>query len=223
MNHRFQAIVFDLDGTLIDTAPDLTAALNHVLTASGRPALPASEVRSMIGDGVVALLRRGLAAAGPPVDDASFAAMHRQYLDYYSAHIADRSTPFVGVGPVLVKFRDEGRKLGICTNKPIALTQSLLRTMELTEFFPVVLGGDSLAVKKPDPEHLNAVLKRLGVPPERAAMIGDSRNDAATARAAGVACVLVSFGYTAVPARELGAEAVIDDFRDLPRALERLS
>jgi phosphoglycolate phosphatase len=223
MPDRFKAVVFDLDGTLVDTAPDLAATLNHVLGRVGRPPVALGEVRAMVGDGVVKLIERGLAASGPPVDEETFERLRGEYMAHYGAHIADASRPFPRLRETLAGLKGAGKALGVCTNKPLALSEKLLEALDLRRDFGAVVGGDSLPERKPDPAPLRLALKRLGVEPARAAMIGDSNTDLLTARAAGVPCVLVTFGYTARPVEELGADALISDFGDLPRALARLS
>jgi phosphoglycolate phosphatase len=223
MSDRFKAVVFDLDGTLVDTAPDLAATLNHVLGLVGRPAVALEEIRAMVGDGVARLIERGLAASGPPVDAETFERLRAEYVAHYGAHIADASRPFPRLREILAELRGAGRALGVCTNKPLALTEKLLAALDLRRVFGAVVGGDSLPERKPDPAPLRLVLRRLGVEPAKAVMIGDSNNDLLTARAAGIPCVLVTFGYTVRPVEELGADALISDFGDLPRALARLS
>jgi len=220
---RFDAVVFDLDGTLVDTAPDLAQALNHTLARHGLATLAPADVRPMIGDGARAMLRRGLAAAGTELEAARFETLAAELLAYYWDHVAVRSRPFPGVVDALDRLAAGGVKCAVCTNKPFGLTERLLRLLQLWPRFQAVLGGDSLPVRKPDPGHLLGTLDRLQVPPERAVMVGDSANDVNVARGAGVAVVVVSFGYTAVPAAELGADAVIDHFEGLPQALARLS
>ncbi len=220
---RFDGLVFDLDGTLVETAPDLAAALNHTLTGAGLPAVPLPEVRHMIGDGARSLLERGLAGTGRSVGEAEMTRWFEQLLGHYSDHIADQSLPFPGVPEALEGFRAEGAKLAVCTNKPLRLSQKLLALLGLDAHFDAVLGGDSLAVRKPNPEHLLETLRQLAVTPARGVMIGDSANDVAAARNAGLPVVLVSYGYTPVPAADLGADAVIDHFDELPGALARLA
>lgn len=221
--HRFKAIVLDLDGTLVETAPDLCAALNHTLAGMGVPPVDLTDVRHMIGDGARALLRRGLEASGVEPTAEEMEASFQTLLTYYNAHIADHSYPFDGIVDLLSAWRADGIKLGVCTNKMMSSTERLLAELDLTRYFDAVLGGDSLPIRKPDRRHLLAVLDALSMSPENAVMIGDSANDLATARNAGVPVVLVSFGYTPTPAADLGAEAVIDHFNELPAALAALS
>ena len=220
---RFDAIVFDLDGTLVETAPDLAAALNHTLGTAGLPTVPLEDVRHMIGDGARMLLRRGIAEAGREIDDAELERWFEALLAHYWHHVADQSLPFPGVARQLTRFREAGLKLAVCTNKPIGLSEKLLEMLDLAQHFDAVLGGDSFPVRKPDPGHLLGTLDAIGGRPERSVMIGDSANDVAAARNAGLPVVVVSFGYTAIAPRELGADAVIDHFDELADALAGLA
>jgi len=215
-------IIFDLDGTLVDTAPDLTAALNAVLTKASHRPVSEAETRHMVGRGARALIENALAATGAPPDADLVAEMLGQYLEFYGAHLADHSAPFPRVVETLDALRKEGMRLGVCTNKPEALSQRLLRALGLERHFAAVLGGDSLPVRKPDPGHLIETVRRAGGDVARAVMVGDSVTDLAAARAAGMPVVLVSFGYTETPAHMLGADALIDDFAALMPALARL-
>lgn len=223
MRPHTDAVVFDLDGTLIDTAPDLHAHLVEVLHELGRPALPLAEVRPMIGDGARVLLQRGLEASGGIPDGVDLEALFGTFLGRYTALPHRYGVVFEGVVAVLEQLRAGGSALGICTNKPQAASLALLQAAGLEGFFDVVIGGDVLPVRKPDAGHIAGVLERLGTTGGRAVMVGDSRNDLAAARATGIPCVLVSFGYTATPAAELGADLVIDHFAELPQALAGLA
>ncbi|MBI3452562.1 MAG: phosphoglycolate phosphatase [Rhodospirillales bacterium] len=207
------AIVFDLDGTLVDSAPDLSAALNRLLVEHRRATVPLAAVRQMVGDGAAKLVERGFSATGGM--PAETAPLVRRFLEIYTAGIADLSRPFPGVTAALDRFAAAGIALGVCTNKPTPASRALLDALDLTRFFAAILGGDG-PVRKPDPRHLTAVLDQLGAAPAAALMVGDSMNDVAVARAAKVPVVAVSFGYTKVPAAELGADALIDDFAELP-------
>ena len=177
----------------------------------------------MVGDGARALIERGFNASGglPPQTDLD--QLFRGFLERYTAEPVRLSRPFDGLAPLLDRLAAGGLKLGICTNQPQAPSETLLRRLELDSWFQAVVGGDVLPVKKPDRGHLDGVLARLEVRPERAIMVGDSRNDVLAARACGVPCVLVSFGYTEVPAAALGADLVIDHLDDLDQALLQLS
>jgi phosphoglycolate phosphatase len=219
----FDAVVFDLDGTLVDTAPDLHAYLNEMLAELGRPGLALADVRPMIGDGARTLLRRGLEASGGVPRAADLDHLFVEFLTRYTARPVRFGAIHDGVVEVLEELTAAGVRLGVCTNKPQAATDRLLRTLDLERYFRVVIGGDALPVRKPDGVHLQAVLERLGADGTRAAMVGDSGIDLLTARAAGVACVLVSFGYTRIAARELGADRVIDHMSELAAALLSLA
>ncbi|MGI9492861.1 MAG: phosphoglycolate phosphatase [Geminicoccaceae bacterium] len=219
---KFDAVVFDLDGTLVDTAPDILAYLNDMLAELARPGLEPSLARTMIGDGVKSLLLRGLEASGGIPADLDIENLFRRYLDRYTEEPVKQSRPFDGVIETLDTLDATGVRLGVCTNKPQEPTNRLLSRLGLDRYFGSVIGGDALPVKKPDPAHLLTILERLNVQPERAALIGDSETDLKTARAAGLPCILVSFGYTKTPARNLGADHVIDHFADLIPVLKSL-
>lgn len=219
---RFSAILFDLDGTLIDSAPDLAAATDHVLAAHGRPLVGLAGVRHMVGDGARALIERGFAATGTPLPPDRVAGAVRLFLDHYGANLSAHTRPFEGVVAVLEELRRAGTTLAVCTNKVEGLSRSILRDLRLDGFFADVVGGDTLPVKKPDGGHLTGTLARLGLAGRPAAMVGDSANDVLAARAAGLPVVAVTFGYTRVPAADLGADRVIDRFADLPAALAAL-
>ena len=216
-------VVFDLDGTLIDSAPDLAGALNAVLGEQGLPPLSLDSVRAMVGEGVVKMLERGLAAAGMTMDDGLSNNLRDRFLDHYRDRMTQRTRPFPGVVEALESLRDAGTALAVCTNKRMDFTVPILETLDLARFFGAVIGGDSLAVAKPDPAPLRAAIERAGGSPGGAVMVGDSDIDVATARAVGVPVIAVSFGYTHVPPRELGADAVIDHFDQLADALARIN
>ena len=216
---HFRVIAFDLDGTLADTAPDLTAALNHALGELGRAAVPQESVRHMVGHGARALLEKGLAATGtmtPELVERGFPI----FLDHYGRHIADHSVPFPGLEAALDALADRGAKLAVCTNKLESLARDLIDAFGWTHRFAAIVGGDTLPVRKPDPAPLfDAIVKAGGGP---AAFVGDSITDTDTARAAGMPCVAVSFGFSDRPPTELGADRLIDHFDDLIPALEGL-
>ena len=218
----FEAVVFDLDGTLVDTAPDLHAHLNELLLELGRPGIGLATIRPLIGDGARALIERGLAASGGVPATADLDALFLEFLTRYTARPLRFGAAYDGVSGALDALQDAGVRLGLCTNKAQAPTDRLLAELDLARYFGAAIGGDALPVRKPDAGHLRAVLERLGVAASRAAMVGDSQTDLLAARAAGLPCVLVSFGYTRVAARELGAEAVIDHMDELGAALARL-
>jgi phosphoglycolate phosphatase len=211
----FDTIVFDLDGTLVDTAGDLTASLNHALATLGRPAIPAAEVRHMVGQGARRLLERGLAASGavsPELVEAGVAP----FLDYYGANIATHSRPFDGVEAALDGLAGAFR-LAICTNKPVRLAEALVAELGWAGRFHALLGADSRPWRKPDPRHLHDTVSEAGG--RRALFVGDSKTDADTARAAGVPLILVDFGYSAEPVEDLGADRLISHFDSLAPAI----
>jgi len=213
-------LVFDLDGTLIDTVPDLANALNHVLREHGHSPLSPREVQAMVGDGIPALVARGFAARGADAIEASEALP--EFLEVYEASAANLSRPYPGVRDTLVELRRRGYRTAICTNKAERATTAVLRGLALSPLFDGIAGGDRFAVKKPDPGHLLGLIAELGARPDRAAMIGDNENDAAAAHAAGVPLVLMRYGYARVDPATLAAAALLDRFADLPQTLERL-
>lgn len=224
--HRgpLEAVVFDLDGTLIDSAPDLAAAINRLLVREGRREMSLDEVVAMIGDGAPKLVELAFAATGEPIGGRPLAALRASFLEDIEANGAVLTRPYPGVAAVLERLAGAGLRLGVCTNKPGKATRAVLADLGLAGRFSAVLGGDELdGVRKPDPRHLLATLARLGVGPGRAAMVGDTRNDVVAARAAGMGVVVVAFGYARTPPGELGADAVIERFEELPEALRRLA
>lgn len=225
MPFPFPALVFDLDGTLIDSAPDMTRVLNRTLARFDRPSLTQAQVRTMVGDGSAMLVRQAFAATGAPlVDDAAVQPVLRHYLDSYFDD-EQPSAPYPGVRETLTLLAERGVRLGLCTNKPERISRKLLDCLGLASLFTALAGGDTLDVKKPDGRHLAWVIERLGdgSAPPRAAMIGDNGNDVKAARAAGVPVVVMSYGYPRMPVAALGADLVLDHFTDLPAALERLA
>lgn len=216
------AVVFDLDGTLVDTAADLHLVLAEVMAGEGLPTPTLPEIRAMVGDGAKALILRAFAAVGPAPDADRLDLLYSDFLSRYTADTCRASALYPGAAEALATLAEAGCALGLCTNKPQRPSELLLEALGVADRFGAIVGGDTLPVRKPDPAHLIAVLERLGAEPSSSVMVGDSRNDVLTAHAAGVPCVLVSFGYTSVPARELGAEVVIDTLAELPGALASL-
>jgi len=217
--HRFHTVAFDLDGTLADTAPDLAASLNHGLAALGRDAIEPGRVRHLIGDGARALVRKGLAESGD-VDDALVDRCFALFRDHYSDNICNGSTCYPGIDAALDTLAEGGAKLALCTNKSEGLAHKLLDALGWSARFDSVVGGDTLAVKKPDPAPLLKAVALAGGGP--AVFVGDSIIDAGAARAAGIPFVAVSFGFAGRPIGELDADAVIDHYSELPAALARL-
>jgi phosphoglycolate phosphatase len=208
-------LIFDLDGTLIDSAPDLHRSLNAVLAEQGRAAVGLEGIRAMVGDGAAKLVERGFADTGATVEPAALPGLVQRFLVHYSAGRHAMTTAFPGVADTLAALHGRGCRLGVCTNKPYAPTMEILALLGLIRFFGAVTGGDSLPVRKPDPGHLLGTLDLLGAAAEHAVMIGDSANDVAVARAAGVPAVVVRYGYTRTPVEELGADAIIERFEEI--------
>ena len=218
-----RAVVFDLDGTLIDSVPDIQAALNWLMARVGRRAVTRDEVVGMVGDGVPKLVERGFLATGG-LPDGGLEAPTAEFTRHYEANAATRTRPFPGAEAALEALRGAGCTLAVCTNKPAGATAEILGALDLARFFAAVAGGDTLpGVRKPDPRHLLHVLDQLGAAPEDAVMVGDSHNDVNVAKAAGVATVAVTFGYAHGPVQDLGADVLIDHFDDLVPALGRLA
>jgi len=221
-NPPFEALIFDLDGTLIDSAPDVRASVNRVLADLGRRELTLEETKGMVGWGGRVLIEKALALSGNAGTDEDINAGLEGFLATYAAHPADHTVVFPGVIQALEGFRDAGVKLGICTNKPTATTPPVLQAMGLDGFFDVISCGDAVPHKKPDGRHVELVVEQLGATIETAAMIGDSESDITAAINAGVKSVAVTFGYAHVPVEELGADALIDHFDKLASALSTI-
>ena len=211
-------IAFDLDGTLVDTAPDLVGALNMILAEEGFPALPFDEVRLMVGRGARALLERGFAAAGQPLDALTAPKLVERFIAVYLDRIAQESAPFPGVVETLAHLRTAGARLVVCTNKLTNLSVALLDALDLLSAFDAVIGADRSPAAKPDPAHVLTAIQAVGGDPRRAVMVGDSINDALAAVRAKVPALLVSFGYTEDPVETLGGDLVIHSFLDVPKA-----
>lgn len=217
-----KAILFDLDGTLVDTAPDLAAATDYALQCAGRPPVGLDAIRQMVGDGARVMVERGFETTGGQPSAEVFEKAMADFFACYEANLANKSRPFPGVATCLAKLAERGYLLAVCTNKYEHFSRSLLDQLGLSSFFAAIVGGDTLPVRKPDPGHIHGTLERIGASVDWAAMVGDSANDVNAAKAAGLPCVAVSFGYTRIPAHELGADRLIDHFDELPDALSTL-
>jgi phosphoglycolate phosphatase len=215
------ALIFDLDGTLADTAPDLLGATNAVLVTRGRALLDLAHLRHMVGFGARALIHQAMAASGAPAHEEEMPALVEIFLAHYRAHIADGTRLFPRVAETLERLKSQGARLGVLTNKPQELTDPLLPLLGLEGMFAAVYGAGRKPYIKPDPRIFHDVVTASGGGP--AVMVGDSITDLTTARAAGAPCILMSYGFTPVPARELGADMVLDDFAALPEAIRRLN
>jgi phosphoglycolate phosphatase len=205
-----KAVVFDLDGTLVDTAPDLAAATNHVLARHGRRPVSVDEVRAMVGRGARKLIERGFARTGEPVDMAHMEDLYRLFIDHYRENIVAASRPFPGTVNVLERCREAGFVVGICTNKTEALSVMLIERLGLARHFGAIVGADTIGVAKPDPAPYRETVKRLGAE-GASVMIGDSETDILTARAAGVPVIAVTFGYTERPVASFAPDHLADD------------
>ncbi len=215
-------IAFDLDGTLVDTAPDLVGALNVVLGERGLPHVPQDAAGYLVGKGARALIARGFALAGEPLREEEIGGLVTRFIEAYRARIASESRPFPGLQAALHTLSNAGARLCICTNKRTDLSLALLDALQLTGWFVSVTGADRAPVAKPDPSHFRTAIAEAGGDLAYALMVGDSANDVVSAHAAGAPVVVVSFGYTDIPAADLGGDALIDRFDDLPAAAETL-
>jgi len=214
------ALIFDLDGTLVDTAPDLLGALNAILIREGRRAVDHADLRHLVGHGARVMLAEAFKMTGGAMDDARLPSLIDDYIAHYKKHIAVASHPFSGVNETLAALRSAGAKLGVLTNKPQELTDLLLPALGLDRYFDAIHGAGRYGYNKPDARVFHHVVDELGGGP--ALMIGDSITDVQTARAASVPVILVSYGYTPEPAHMLGADAVTGDFREIPEIAKRL-
>jgi len=215
------ALIFDLDGTLVDTAPDLLGALNAVLRAEGRHGLDTTTLRHMVGFGAHSLIEQAMRASGEAVTPERLPALVDAFIAHYRAHLADESRPFPHVVETLAALAKDGARMGVLTNKPQELTGPLLEKLNLARFFGAIHGAGRYDYVKPDPRVFHHVVEELGG--GRAIMIGDSKTDVATARAAKAPVILLSYGYTPEPAHTLGADAVLDDFADVPAWVRKLA
>ncbi len=213
---RAEAIVWDLDGTLVDSAPDLAAALNTVLDMRGFAVLPLATVRTMIGNGVPKLVERGFNAIGIRPDAEQLAQLVSLFMQTYSACATEYTRPYPQVVNMLNQVRELNIPMGVCTNKPEAISRQILHDLGLSVYFNSVVGGDTTAARKPDPLPLLTCLRELIAEPAASLLIGDSGVDVNTARAAGVFVGVVPWGYTLAPAETLGADFVLRDVSELP-------
>jgi phosphoglycolate phosphatase len=215
-------IAFDLDGTLVDTAPDLIGTLNVLLAEEGLTPLPLAEARPFIGRGAKWMIERGFQAAGAPIDPPTATRLFDRFLGYYLEHIADESRPFPGVETALDALKARGARLCVCTNKRTDLSRALLDALDLSRRFDAIVGADLAPAIKPDPRHLTTAVAAAGGAIDRAVMVGDAATDAGAARGAGAPLILVSFGYTETPAHELAPDLLIDHFDELVEGCGRL-
>lgn len=214
--HAHQPLIFDLDGTLLDSAPDLNWVVNVLLRAHGRREVSLDELRGMVGHGAAVMLDRAFRATGEPLSQGAIDALYPGFLELYTPRVAVETRPYPGVPETLAALAERGHPMAVCTNKPIAPTKTVLAALGLSRFFAAVLGGDTQPYKKPDPRHVSDAVAAVGGEVGRAVMVGDSRADVDAARGAGMRLVVaVRYGYAHQPVDTLGADLVIDRFEEL--------
>jgi phosphoglycolate phosphatase len=219
MHTPLRTIVFDLDGTLIDTAPDLISTLNLTLAREGMAAVPYAEARKMIGGGARGMIEKALVAEGRADVKADLDRMFGDFVAHYAAHIADHSRPFPLLEATLDRLAADGYRLAVCTNKLEWLSVRLLDTLDLTRHFAAICGQDTFGMQKPDPEVLRRTIVKAGGAPDRAIMVGDSGTDVRTARAAALPVIAVTFGYSEVPVETLQPDRLISSYGELEAAI----
>lgn len=217
-----RTLVFDLDGTLVDTAPDLISALNHVLDREGMAPVPLASARNMIGAGARKLIERGLEVEGRVMGVEDIDRLLKDFIDYYAANIAVASRPFDGLEAALDDLEKQGFRFAVCTNKLEWLSKLLLDQLGLSPRFAAICGADTFGVSKPDPAILRETVARAGGQLSGAIMVGDAGPDVGVARRAGIPVIGVEFGYTDVPIAELKPDRLIGHMRDLPAAVNSL-
>jgi len=220
---RFQTVVYDLDGTLIDSAKDMQVAVSKVLADHGLPPVTEDDVRFFMGQGSKVTMGKAFSKYGKTLDDAALTAVTREFVRYYEADPISNTVAFDGVADVVTRFAKLGLRQGVCTNKFEKPSRMILEHLKLMPPITDVAGADTFPVRKPDPKHILMLVERMGGDPKSTVMIGDSIHDVEAAHGAGLPAVLVSWGYTVKPASELGAEAVIQKFGALPEALGEIA
>ena len=219
---HLSVLVCDLDGTLVDSLPDLARALNRLLAERGRPPVAPKKILSMVGDGVAKLVERGFLGTGAGLPAEEFDVALTRFLHIYDTVLTKETRAYPEVRETLEGLRSAGWRLAVCTNKPEKQSRRILDDLELLPLFATVAGGDSFDAKKPDPRHLYDLLRRIAAEPRQTVMLGDAANDVLTAQRAGVPSVIVSFGYGGTAPASLGADRVIDRFSELPETLLEL-
>ena len=210
------AVIWDLDGTIIDSAPDIAGALNTLLQSHGKPTIPETDVRNMIGNGVVKLIERGFAESGSIVGATELRCLQPEFMTIYAVRATRLSQVYPGGRSALQAFQNVGVLQVVCTNKPEDISCSILSDLNLDQYFEFVIGGDTLAHRKPHPLPLQSCLDMLGTNVDSTVMIGDSAVDVETARAVGMTIGLVTHGYARQPVETLGADFLISDLATLP-------
>lgn len=218
-----EVIVFDLDGTLIDSVPDVGAAMNRMLAGAGYAQIPDERVRDYVGWGARVMIEKALATAGVETPASELEQRLNEYIAFYRAAPAERTIVYPGVRDVLDKLAAAGVPMGICTNKPQAMSELVLEALDMSRYFAAVLGGDIVPHRKPDGRHVHDTLRLMNAEGRSAVMIGDSETDMAAGRDAGLPVIAVTYGYAHGDPHQLDADIRLDDFADLPDALRRLS
>ncbi len=212
-------IVFDLDGTLIDTAPDLISSLNHTIAAAGLAPVGYEDVTHLVGNGARVMIERAFRLRDVPLTQEDLGALLDRFIAHYKSEMPGESRPFPGLADALARLAEAGYGLAVCTNKIEELAIPLIEKLGLSGHFSVIAGGDTFAVRKPDAGHLTGTIEKAGGDPRRAIMVGDSINDVLAAKNAGVPSIVVPFGYSDKPVEELGADRLINHFDELTPAL----
>ncbi|SDU02868.1 phosphoglycolate phosphatase [Stappia sp. ES.058] len=220
---RPRALLFDLDGTLVDSVPDIADAINAVLVANGFPALEVADVRKMVGNGIRKLVERAFEASGKSLEEDELTTMTARMMEVYRKGLTVATTPMPGAAAAAAWLRQRGHRLAVVTNKPEAFAREIVKHFGFETAFTVVVGGDTCATRKPDPEMLFHACRELGVAPEDAILVGDSPADIDAALAGGFPSIAVRGGYTNIAVEDLGATCVIDTLEDLADALVRVS
>lgn len=215
-------LVFDLDGTLVDTAPDLAAATNHVMRRLGLEPVSEADIREFVGHGALAMIKGAAAHQGRALSEQALYDLFEVFIAHYTANIAAHSVPYDGVLDALNTFAERGASLAVCTNKIEAHARALLDQLDMTRYFAAITGRDTFDVYKPDPGHLTGTIDLAGGASGRALMIGDSETDIKTAKAAGVPVVAVTFGYSVTPVGAFSPDATIEHYRELVAVAESL-
>src|SRR6266508_2197308 len=216
-------VVFDLDGTLVDTAPDLVDTLNVVFAREGIPPVPFEAARDMIGGGAKRMIERGLTTEQGPCATHEIERLYRAFIEHYAEHIADRSRPFPDLEAALERLSARGYDLAVCTNKLEWLSVRLLDALRIRERFAAICGQDTFGILKPDPEMLRRTVERAGGILAQAVMVGDSATDVTLARAAGIPVIAVDFGYSDIPVTALHPDRIISSFAELAPSVFALS
>lgn len=216
-------VVFDLDGTLVDTAPDLVSSLNHTIAFHGLAPVTYDDLTHLVGHGARAMIERSFRLRGYPLDEDEFPAMLDRFIEHYLANMPGESKPYPGLTSALDRLRDAGMLLAVCTNKMESLARPLIEGLGLNDYFAAVTGGDTFSVRKPDPAHLTGTVERAGGDMGRTVMVGDSLNDLKVAVNASVPSIGVPFGYSDVPIQSLNPTVMISHFDELtPELVESL-